>query len=102
MTLEALIEKISEIREATAKDAVLKARFIAEPMTVLAERGVELPSGVVLETHGTAENEPAEAVLTFPPPPQGALTEAQLEMISGGTYGEFSLTQGQGSFNLPC
>ncbi len=98
MTLEALIEKISEIREATAKDAALKARFIAEPMTLLAEMGVELPSGVVLETHGTAENEPAEAVLNFPPPPLGALTEAQLEMISGDRGG-FSRNGGWG-FNV--
>ena len=95
MTLQALIEKISKVREATATDAALKARFIAEPMAVLAEMGIELPQGVVLETHGTAENAPAEAVLTFPPP-QGAVTEAQLDTMTDsrtrgyGQYGGWS------------
>jgi hypothetical protein len=92
MTLQALIEKISEIREATATDPALKARFVAEPMTVLAEMGVELPQGVVLETHGSAENEPAEAVLTFPSPPEGAVTEAKLDQMTDGRtrgYGQY-------------
>jgi hypothetical protein len=92
MTLQALIEKISKVREATATDAALKARFIAEPMAVLAEMGIELPQGVVLETHGTAENVPAEAVLTFPPPPLGAVTETELDMVTDGRtrgYGQY-------------
>jgi len=96
MNLQALIENISKIREATATDAALKARFVAEPMKVLAEMGIELPSGVVLETHGTAENAPAEAVLTFPPPPEGAVSETKLDQMTDsrtrgyGQYGGWS------------
>jgi hypothetical protein len=92
MNLQALIENISKIQEATATDPALKARFVAEPMTVLAEMGIELPQGVVLETHGTAENVPAEAVLTFPPPPEGAVTETKLETMTDGRrrgYGQY-------------
>jgi hypothetical protein len=87
MTLEALIERISEIRAATATDTRLKARFVADPMALMAEMGVDFPSGVVLETHDSADNLPAEAVLTFPPSNPGALTEAQLEMIANVGYG---------------
>jgi hypothetical protein len=101
MTFVALIEKISEIRAATATDAALKARFVADPMAVMKERGVELPSGVVLETHDSAENVPAEAVLTFPPPKPGALSDAELEMISGGGYGGWSHTVGWGQYSFP-
>ena len=101
MALDELIEKVAKVRAATAADAVLKARFIAQPMELMAEMGARFPPGVVLEVDPGPEGAPVEAVLRFPLLPDGELNEEMLETVTGGSYGGgWSSSGGWGFYNF--
>jgi hypothetical protein len=101
MALEALIEKVGKVRAATAADAVLKARFIAQPMEVMAEMGASFPPGVVLEVDPGPEGGPVAAVLRFPLFSDGELSDEMLDTVTGGSDGGgWSSSGGWGFYNF--
>lgn len=98
MALDELIEKVGKVRAATATDAVLKARFISQPMELMAEMGARFPPGVVLETDPAPEGAPAAAVLRFPLVPDGELSDEMLDTVAGGGSGGGWSTSGAWGF----
>ncbi len=101
MALEALIEKVGKVRAATAADAALKARFIAQPMQVMAEMGASFPPGVVLEVDPGPEGGPAAATLRFPLFSDGELSDEMLDTVTGGSDGGgWSSSGGWGFYNF--
>jgi hypothetical protein len=66
-------------------DEAFKQRLLAEPKTVLAEQGVELPAG--LEVRVMEDTEQLHH-LVLPPRPagEGELSEDQLGRAAGGGY----------------
>lgn len=65
-------------------DADFKKRFLAEPKKVLAEFGMDLPSGLDVKV---VENTDKVMYLTLPPNPKalgGELSDNQLDAVSGG------------------
>jgi hypothetical protein len=101
MALDELIEKVAKVRAATAADAVLKARFIAQPMQLMAEMGASFPPGVVLEVDPGPEGGPAAAALRFPILADGELSDAMLETVAGGSCrGGWSSSGGWGFYNF--
>src|SRR5689334_17919119 len=62
-------------------DAAFKQRLLAEPSTVLAEHGVELPADVEVRVH---EGPWTTVNLTLPSGPRDDLADAELVFISGG------------------
>ncbi len=107
MTLEVLIERIGEIRAATATDVDLRSRFITDPMALMSELGVDFPPGVVLETGSGPEGGPAAATLKFPMATLRFPIEAEPELsgnmldnVVGGAYGGgFFRSGGWGQYN---
>ncbi|MFM1832569.1 MAG: hypothetical protein RLZZ461_885 [Planctomycetota bacterium] len=65
------------------KDDALKARFIADPRTVLAEHGLDVPQGVEINV---VENTADCVYVTIPPRPAGfeELSDAELANAAGG------------------
>jgi hypothetical protein len=68
------------IAEAWA-DPGFKARLIAEPRTVLAEHGVDLPANVEIRA---VENTDNVVYLALPPKPKEELSDEALEAVAGG------------------
>ena len=65
-------------------DEGYKARLLSNPRAVLAEAGLDVPSGIEITV---SEQQPGTLHLTLPPRPEGegALDEAALEAVAGGT-----------------
>ena len=65
-------------------DADYKARLMDNPRAVLAEAGLDVPSGIEITV---SEQQPGTLHLTLPSRPAGevALDEAALEAVAGGT-----------------
>ena len=62
-------------------DGDFRARLIADPKAVIsAEIGADIPDGIEVAVH---EDSATTAHLVLPPSPE--LTEAELEMVGGGT-----------------
>jgi len=63
-------------------DPELKKRLIADPATVLKERGLKPPAGITLKV---VESTESVQYLVLPPKPAGGeLSEEQLESVAGG------------------
>ena len=65
-------------------DENYKARLMNEPRAVLAEAGLDVPSGVEITV---SEQKPGTFHLALPPKPEreGALDDTALEAVAGGT-----------------
>jgi hypothetical protein len=63
-------------------DEAFKARLLAEPGPVLAEQGIAVLSGVVVQVH---ENTPTVLHMALPPKPTEDLSDEQLDALSGGS-----------------
>ena len=74
------------------KDDALKARFMAEPMVVLAERGIKLPEGIDVKV---VENTDNTIHITLPKPPEGhhELSDEELANAAGGFLVGMSMDQ---------
>jgi hypothetical protein len=78
---EAFTKQWQQMLARSLTDAAFKQRLLAEPSTVLAEQGIDLPSGIEVRVH----EGPWETVnLTLPAGPDDELTDAELDFISGG------------------
>ena len=62
-------------------DDAFKAKLKSNPRAALTEYGVELPAGLKVEV---VENTGDRLHLVLPPPPEGDLSEQDLEKIAGG------------------
>jgi hypothetical protein len=63
-------------------DEAFKRRLLAEPVTALRERGMEVPAGMEVRV---VENTSTVTHLVLPPrPAEGELSEEQLERAAGG------------------
>ena len=71
----ALVEKF---RAAWDADEAVRARFAADPRGVLAEYGFDIPEGAKCAFVGGAD-------MVRVTPPEGALDDAELAGVSGGT-----------------
>ena len=79
-------ETLAGLFVACWKDDVLKARFINEPRTVLAECGMTIPEELTIKV---VENEDQIVHLTLPLPPDDHenLTIEELSSAAGGVSG---------------
>ena len=62
-------------------DEAFKRRLLAEPGAVLGEQGLELRAGVEVRV---VENTAEVVHLVLPAPPEGELSEEQLDRAAGG------------------
>jgi hypothetical protein len=65
----------------TWTDAAFKQRLLTEASTVLAEQGIQIPHGVDVRVH---EGSQRTANFTLPPSLSDELTDAELDVVSGG------------------
>ncbi len=74
----------TDLLAACWKDDALKARFMADPKAVLAERGIEMPDGIDVNV---VENTDNTVHITLPMAPDGyaALSDEDLSKAAGGT-----------------
>ena len=74
---------LTELFAACWKDDALKARFMADPKTVLAERGIKMPEGMDVTV---VENTDSTVHITLPKTPDGhgELSDAELSNAAGG------------------
>ena len=79
-TREALLGKVIA---RSWDDEDYKARLLSDPRAVLAEAGLDVPSGVEITV---SERQPGTLHLTLPPKPagEGTLDEKALEAVSAG------------------
>ena len=77
---------LAELFAACWKDEALKARFMADPKTVLAEYGVPVPDGIDVKV---VENADDCVHITLPAPPAGDmdLSDGELSNAAGGSGG---------------
>ena len=82
--------KLAQLFAACWKDEALKARFMAEPKTVLAEYGMTVPDDISLKV---VENADDCVHITVPAPPtrHDTLSDAELTEAAGGTASEHNL-----------
>ena len=74
---------LTDLLAACWKDDALKARFMADPKAVLAERGIEMPEGMDVNV---VENSDNTVHITLPVPPDGhaELSDEELAGAAGG------------------
>ena len=73
-----------EIMEKACEDEAFRARLIAEPHSVVEEIvGGALPKGLTIDVH-----EETASAFHLVLPPTGRLGDAQLDMVSGGSFGK--------------
>ena len=74
------------------KDEALKARFMADPVAVLAERGIELSEDIDVKV---VENTDNTIHITLPKPPEGhdELSNEELANAAGGCLVGMSMFQ---------
>ena len=75
---------LTDLFAACWKDDALKARFMADPKAVLAERGIEMPDGMDVTV---VENTDNTVHITLPMAPDGhaELSDEELSNAAGGT-----------------
>jgi len=80
---------LTDLFAACWKDDALKARFMADPKAVLAERGIEMPDGMDVTV---VENTDNTVHITLPMAPDGhaELSDEELSNAAGGTVGNCS------------
>jgi len=74
---------LTDLYAACWKDDALKARFMADPKAVLAERGIEMPDGMDVTV---VENTDNTVHITLPMAPSGhaKLSDEELSNAAGG------------------
>ena len=74
----------AELFAACWKDEALKARFMADPKAVLAERGIDMPDNIDVKV---VENSDNTVHITMPMAPDGheELSMEELSQAAGGT-----------------
>ena len=74
---------LTDLFAACWKDDALKARFMADPKAVLAERGIEMPDGMDVNV---VENNDNTVYITMPASPSSdmALLDDELGKVAGG------------------
>jgi hypothetical protein len=74
---------LTDLFAACWKDDALKARFMADPKAVLAERGIKMPDGIDVNV---VENSDNTVHITLPMPPDGhaEMTMDDLSQAAGG------------------
>lgn len=88
MSVEQQLNQWSEIVAQAWKDEKFKKRLIAEPASVLRERGLDVPTGVQLRV---VENTDRLVHLTIPAKSRnGELSDAELEGVAGGFIGKIA------------
>ena len=85
--------KLADLFAACWKDEALKQRFMADPKTVLAEYGMDVPDGMAVNV---VENTDNTVHITMPAPPSGHgdLSDEELSNAAGGSVG--------GTCSCPC
>ena len=75
--------QLAELFAACWKDEALKQRFMADPKTVLAEYGMDVPDGIAVKV---VENTDNNVHITIPAPPSGHLdlSDEELSNAAGG------------------
>ena len=78
---------LTDLFAACWKDDALKARFMADPKAVLAERGIEMPDGMDVKVVENADN---TAHITLPMAPDGheEMSMEELSNVAGGRPGD--------------
>ena len=78
---------LTDLFAACWKDDALKARFMADPKAVLAERGIEMPDGMDVTV---VENTDNTVHITLPMAPDGhaELSDEELSNAAGGNAGQ--------------
>ena len=76
--------QLADLFAACWKDDALKARFMADPKAVLAERGIDMPDNIDVKV---VENSDNTVHITLPVPPDGhhELSMEELSHAAGGT-----------------
>ena len=79
---------LTDLFAACWKDDALKARFMADPKAVLAERGIEVPDGIDVNVVENADN---TVHITLPQAPGGhvELSVEELSNVAGGSASDF-------------
>ena len=74
---------LTDLFAACWKDDALKARFMADPKAVLAERGIKMPDGIDVNVVENADN---TVHITLPMAPDGheELSMEELSSVAGG------------------
>ncbi len=73
-----------DIRSLVARawsDPAFKRRLVDDPVGTLAAAGIHVPSGVMISVH---ESSATHRHLVLPPPPDGVLTDQELDRVAGG------------------
>ena len=78
------VNSLSDVFAACWKDEALKARFMADPKAVLAERGIEMPDGMDVTVVENADN---NVHIPLPMAPDGheEMSMEELSNVAGGT-----------------
>ena len=84
---------LTDLLAACWKDDALKARFMADPKAVLAERGIEMPEGIDVNV---VENTDNTVHITLPMAPDGGveLSDEELSSAAGGGTAVLGLPSG--------
>ena len=84
---------LTDLFAACWKDDALKARFMADPKAVLAERSIEMPDSIDVNV---VENSDNTVHITLPVPPDGhaEMTMEELSQAAGGTNDDVGLVAG--------
>ena len=95
--------KLAQLFAACWKDDDLKARFIADPGTVLKEHGIEIPDGIDVKV---VENSDDCVHVTMPATPAGHvnLSDEELTKAAGGSniMGDCSVNCGGSNIMGDC
>ena len=68
-------------------DEAFKARLLADPYAALNEAGVEVPAGVTAKVKVVENTSDTVHLVLPPPPPEGELTDEDLDKVAGGLAG---------------
>ena len=77
----ALLDHAERIIAKAWADDSFKAQLLANPAAVAAAEGIAVPAGVKIVMH---ENKPGELHVVLPAKPSGALSDVELERVTGG------------------
>ena len=91
---------LTDLFAACWKDDALKARFMADPKAVLAERGIKMPDGIDVNV---VENSDNTVHITMPNAPTEAmdLSDEELRAAAGGAGGADCNTPTGGGCSMP-
>ena len=90
----------AELFAACWKDEALKARFMADPKAVLAERGIDMPDNIDVKV---VENSDNTVHITMPMAPDGheELSMEELSNVAGGNSVVLELYNAQTTPSVP-